>query len=141
MKVRILAGTALLVACVSACETQGEFVDEEQFGSIREEVISAEQLVEAIGPPSVAIPRADGTQIWHYRGIYRQADPSYYVPYLGLLIGTNSKKCTTLTVLVNADGSLSEWDYSTAKGSEFWASTSDKCDKDANAAEAEEPAP
>ena len=122
----------LIIACgfLAACETQGSYLKQEDVDQLQNDVQSAEQLVEVLGPPTVAIPRSDGDIVWLYRGVYKQADAGTYVPYLNFLIGTNSKTCTELSVVVSKDdGSLSDWQYKSEKDSEFWAKTDDRCDK------------
>ena len=119
----IFAGVLL-----TGCDTQGAFVKQEEFEALKAEIVSAEQLVETLGPPTVAIPRSDGNILWLYRGIYKQADAGNYVPYLNFFIGTNSKTCTQLSVVVSKDdGSLSEWQYVSEEDTEFWAKTDDQC--------------
>lgn len=121
-----------ILICVIAvgCSTQGAYVDSDKASSMQETVTTAQQLEEALGSPSVTIPRDDGTIMWVYEGIYTQADATQYIPYLGMLIGTNSKYCTRLTVLVDREtGALSDWNYKTAKDTDYWAKTDDKCDK------------
>ena len=118
----------LVLVAVTACHTQGSFVEEERFDELQSEVSNAEELYETLGPPSVTIPRADGNQIWVYEGVYTQADATRYVPLVDIIAGSNSQVCTRLTVVVNKDdGSLSEWDYSSAKDRDYWANTDNSC--------------
>lgn len=120
----------LLAILLSACATKGSYLDAEEAERIQEQVTTAQQLEEALGPPSVTIPRDDGTVMWVYEGIHVRADPHSYVPYLGLLLGTNSKECTRLTVLVDREnGQLSDWQYKTEEDRDYWAKTNDKCVK------------
>lgn len=127
MKTRI-AIVVVAVAIATGCSTQGEYLAEEDALAIKASIDSAQELHDALGSPSVTIPRDDGKIMWVYEGIYTQADATQYVPYLGLLIGTNSKYCTRLTVLVDREtGALSDWDYITAEDTDFWANTDDKC--------------
>ncbi len=122
--------TVALMACffVVACSTQGSYVEEEDALAIQESVTSAQELEEALGSPSVTIPRDDGTIMWVYEGIHTRADATQYIPYLGMLIGTNSKYCTRLTVVVDREtGALSDWSYRTAEDTDYWAKTDDKC--------------
>lgn len=121
-----------LLFCIFAvaCSTQGAYIEAEEATKVQESITTAQQLEEALGAPSVAIPMSDGKILWVYEGVHTTADPTTYIPYLNFLIGTNSKECTRLTVLVDRqNGELSDWQYVTASDTEFWASTSDKCGK------------
>ena len=103
-------------------------MEEEEYEALKSEVTTAEELVDALGPPSVTIPRSDGNQLWVYQGIYVQADVTRYIPLVDILAGTNSKTCTTISVVVNSDdGSLSDWEYETAKDRDYWADTDSNC--------------
>lgn len=122
--------TLLLCILAMGCSTQGAYVEAEDAIEIQESVSTAQQLEEALGSPSVTIPRDDGTIMWVYEGIHTRADATQYIPYLNMLIGTNSKYCTRLTVLVDREtGALSEWNYKTASDTDYWAKTDDKCAK------------
>ena len=120
---------ALLSSLIAAgCATKGAYIEPDEVAQVEKDVTNAKQLEEALGPPSVTIPLQDGRDVWVYEGVHVTADPTQYVPYLNLLIGTNSKKCTRLTVLVDREsGELSDWQYHTAKDTEYWAKTSDRC--------------
>ena len=122
---------ALLFGAIAAgCSTQGAYVEADQAEAARETVTTAEQLEAALGAPSVTIPLPEGKILWVYEGVHRTADPTSYVPYLNLLIGTNSKECTRLTVIVDRNsGELSDWQYLTTSATEHWTRTSDKCAK------------
>lgn len=122
---------ALLGALLAGgCATQGAYLETEQVDEIRQTVSTATELEAALGIPSVTVPRDDGTIMWVYEGIHVRADATQYIPYLNFLVGTNSKYCTRLTVLVDRDtGNLSDWDYKTAEDTDFWAKTDDKCDR------------
>ena len=120
---------ALLSCLIAAgCSTKGAYIKPEEVAQVEKDVTNAKQLEEALGPPSVTIPLQDGRDVWVYEGVHVTADPTQYIPYLNLLIGTNSKNCTRLTVLVDREtGELSDWQYHTAKDTEYWAKTSDRC--------------
>ena len=125
-KVRLSLLASLLL--LGACATDGAFVEEEQFEALKAEVTTAEALAEALGPPSVTIPRSDGNVLWVYEGIYVQADVTRYIPVVDLIAGTNSKTCSRISVVVNKDnGSLSEWEYVSAKDRDHWMETDDSC--------------
>jgi hypothetical protein len=118
----------LVCLLVAGCSTQGSYVKQEDVSAIQQSVTTAHQLHEALGTPSVTIPRDDGMVMWVYEGIHTRADATQYIPYLGMLIGTNSKFCTRLTVLVDQQtGALSDWNYRTATDTDYWAKTDDKC--------------
>ena len=120
----LLASLLLL----GACATDGAFVEEEEFEALKAEITSAEALAEALGPPSVTIPRSDGNFLWVYEGIYVQADVTRYIPVVDLIAGTNSKTCSRISVVVNRDdGSLSDWEYVSAKDRDHWAETDNSC--------------
>lgn len=128
-----LSVVCLLVLCIAlaGCETQGAFIEEEEAAAMQASIVSAEELVAKLGPPSVTIPRSDGKTLWVYEGVYTEAGATSYLPYVNLLIGMNTQKCTRLTVLVDGyDGALSEWEYVTAEDIDYWAKTDDKCDRD-----------
>ncbi len=123
---RISLLASLLV--LSACATDGAFVEEQEFEVLKAEITSAEALAEALGPPSVTIPRSDGNFLWVYEGIYVQADVTRYIPVVDLIAGTNSKTCSRISVVVSKDdGSLSDWEYVSAKDRDHWAETDDRC--------------
>ena len=127
------ATVCLLMSCLIAasCSTKGAYIQPDEVAEVEKNATNAKQLEEALGPPSVTIPLQDGQDVWVYEGVHVTADPTQYVPYLGLLLGTNSKKCTRLTVLVDREtGELSDWQYHTAKDTEYWAKTSDRCQED-----------
>ena len=129
MRTRIIV-PALIALFAAGCSTEGAYVDADQLKAAQESVTTAEQLEQALGSPSVTIPLSDGNILWVYEGIHTVADPTSYIPYLNLLIATNSKKCTRLTVVVDHDnGQLSDWRYVTAKDTDYWAKTSDTCGK------------
>ena len=121
----------LSVACTTllgACHTQGAYIKDDQVPKLRETVTTAEQLEKELGTPSLTIPRDDGKTMWVYQGVHNYAGAGSYIPYLSLLVGTNEKICTRLTVLVDHEnGHLSDWQFSSEKDSDFWANTSDKC--------------
>lgn len=120
---------ALLFCILAAgCSTQGAYIEAEDATEVQESITTAQQLEEALGAPSVTIPMSDGKILWVYEGVHTTADPTSFIPYLNFLIGTNSKKCTRLTVLVDREnGELSDWQYVTASDTDYWARTSDKC--------------
>ena len=123
---------------IAGCDTEGAFLKEQRYEELKAEVRTAEELFEALGPPSVTIPRADGQQVWVYEGVYTQADATRYVPYLDLIAGTNSQTCTRLTVVVdNEDGSLSDWEYKSEKDRDYWAKTDNSCSKKKKDSDAE----
>ena len=124
---RLLA--ILVMTCaLEGCATGGAYLEPEKAHNLEQSITTAEQLEKALGVPSVTIPREDGKTMWVYQGIHKTADAGTYVPYLNFLIGGNDKKCTRLSVLVDRDtGKLSDWQYSSATGHEFWAKTNDKC--------------
>ncbi len=113
---------------LSACATDGAFVEEQEFEALKAEITTAEALAEALGPPSVTIPRSDGSFLWVYEGIYVQADVTRYIPVVDLIAGTNSKTCSRISGVVSKDdGSLSDWEYLSAKDRDHWAETDDRC--------------
>ena len=125
---RLLVVPAVLL--VTGCATEGAYLETEQVDEIKASVTTATELEAALGIPSVTVPRDDGNIMWVYEGIYVRADATQYVPYLNLLVGTNSKYCTRLTVLVDREtGELSGWDYKIAEDTDFWAKTDDRCQK------------
>lgn len=129
---------ACLIAIIGAllaagCATRGAYLEAEEIDGIQQSITTATELEASLGIPSVTVPRDDGTVMWVYEGIHVRADATQYIPYLSLLVGTNSKYCTRLTVLVDRDtGTLSNWDYTVGKDRDFWARTDDKCVKPAD---------
>ena len=120
----IVASLTLL----AACSTSGAYLKPEKEQNLEQSVTSAGQLEQALGIPSLTIPREDGKIMWVYDGIHKSAGVTTYIPYLNLLAGYNNKNCTRLTVLVDRDmGKLSDWHYSSSKDVEYWAKTDDKC--------------
>ncbi len=127
---RKVAILIFLIAISAGCSTSGSYLAEEDVAEVQESITTAQQLQVELGTPSVTIPRDDGTIMWVFEEIYRPADPTNYIPYLGMLIGTNSKYCTRLTVLVDREtGSLSDWNYEIEEDTDYWAKTDDKCMK------------
>ena len=123
-RIGLLASLLLL----SACATDGAFVEEEEFEALKAKITSAEALAEALGPPSVTIPRSDGDFPWVYEGIYVQPDVTRKFPVVDLIAGTNSKTCSRITGVVSKDdGSLSDWQYLTARDRDHWTETDDSC--------------
>ncbi len=123
-KVGLLASLLLL----GACATDGAFVEEEEFEALKAEITTAEALAEALGPPSVTIPRSDGNFLWVYEGLYVQPDVTRYIPVVDIIAGTNSKTCSRISVVVSKDdGSLSDWEYLSAKDRDHWTETDDSC--------------
>ena len=122
--------TLLLCATLIGCTTNGEYVKAEEATSLQETVSNATELEEALGPPSVTIPRNDGKIKWVYEGVFQTADATSYIPYVGLIIGRNNQRCTRLSVLVDKEtGNLSDWVYLSEKDSDHWANTDEKCIK------------
>lgn len=125
---RLLAVPIILLA--TGCATEGAYLKTEQVDEIKASVTTATELEATLGIPSVTVPRDDGNIMWVYEGIHVRADPTQYIPYLNFLVGTNSKFCTRLTVLVDREtGALSDWDYKTGEDTDFWAKTDDRCQK------------
>jgi hypothetical protein len=125
---KVTIGALLSCLIAAGCSTKGAYIKAEEVAEVQETVTTAAQLEEALGPPSVTIPLQDGRDVWVYEGVHVTADATQYIPYLNFLIGTNSKECTRLTVLVDKEtGELSDWQYHTAKDTEYWAKTSDRC--------------
>ncbi len=125
-KIRFGLLASLLV--LAGCATDGAFIEEDEFEALKAEITSAEALAEALGPPSVTIPRSDGNILWVYEGIYVTPDVTRYIPVVDLIAGTNSKTCSQISVVVSsADGSLSDWEYQTAKDRDHWTETDDSC--------------
>lgn len=113
---------------LAACATDGAFVEEQEFEALKAEITTAEALAEALGPPSVTIPRSDGNYLWVYEGLYVQPDVTRYIPVVDLIAGTNSKTCSRISVVVSKDdGSLSDWQYLSAKDRDHWTETDDSC--------------
>lgn len=118
----------IVVSVLAGCYTGGAYIKEDEFAKLQENIRTAEQLEQALGTPTVTVPRDDGKIMWVYQGIHKSANALTYVPYLNFLASGNDKECTRLTVLVERDsGKLSDWQYSAVTDSEFWAKTSDKC--------------
>ncbi|MDJ0907716.1 MAG: hypothetical protein QNI99_00875 [Woeseiaceae bacterium] len=123
-----LIGLLASLLVLSACSTDGAFLEEQEYEAIKAEIANAEELVDALGPPSVTIPRSDGNIVWVYEGVYTQADVTRYIPYVDLVAGTNSKTCTRISVVVNKDdGSLSDWEYLSEKDRDHWSNTNNSC--------------
>ncbi len=121
-------GAVLMCLFVAGCGTAGAYLEPEVAQQTQETVTTAEQLEQALGIPTLTIPRADGKTMWVYEGIYKSAGFTSYIPYLNLVAGYNNKTCTRLSVLVDREtGALSDWKYSADDDQEYWAKTDDKC--------------
>ena len=127
-QIPVLFGLLSFAFVAVGCSTQGAFIEEDAAAELQASVATAEELEAALGSPSVTIPRSDGTIMWVYEGVYTVAGPTSWIPYVNLVAGMNNQKCTRLTVLVDReDGTLSDWQYVTAKDIDYWANTDDKC--------------
>jgi hypothetical protein len=117
-----------MVLSLSACSTVGSYVEEDRAQEVISSVKTAQELSDALGIPSVTIPRADGTAMWVYEGVFRTANAASYIPYVGILAGRSNKKCTRLTAVVDMQtGAVSDVKYETAKDSDFWTTYKEKC--------------
>jgi len=121
----------LAVCALLGCTTSGAYLEANKAHELEQSVTTAQQLESALGTPSVTIPLEDGKVMWVYQRIHKRMNAAGYIPYVNLMAGGNKKQCTRLTVLVDKDtGKLSDWQYSTEQGSEFWARTNDRCKPD-----------
>lgn len=127
MAARTIVMGVVALGVIQACSTEGAYLESERAQTLEQSIKSAEELEKALGTPTVAVPMEDGKTLWVYQGIYKQANAASYIPYVGLVAGGNNKKCTRLSVIVDPEGKLSNWSYSTDTGSEYWAKLSDKC--------------
>lgn len=127
MTVRTVVMGVVALGVIAACSTEGAYLEAERAQTLERSIKSAEELERALGTPTVTVPMEDGKTLWVYQGIYKQANAASYIPYVGLVAGRNNKKCTRLSIIVDREGKLSNWNYSTDTGSEFWARLSDKC--------------
>ena len=129
-KLLLLMSVLMLVA---GCATDGEYVSAEEISDIRDEVATASELEERLGPPSVTIPIDESSVKWVYEGVHVKAGVTRYIPLVDIVAGVNHKECTRLTVLVDRrTGALSDWRYAQAKATDHWTRTSDKCTNSAN---------
>ncbi|MCC5885138.1 MAG: hypothetical protein JJT88_01760 [Gammaproteobacteria bacterium] len=117
----------LLLGALSACSTQGTFVEEEEAFEFEQSITSAADLTEVLGIPSVTVPMDDGSAVWIYEGIHKRPNAAAYIPYVSILASGNDKTCTRLSVRVHADGSLSDWSYVRENATEHWTRKSDRC--------------
>lgn len=118
------------IGCVAGCSTQGEYIEPEAMEALQAEITTAQDLEKALGTPTVTVPRDDGKVMWVYEGVHTAPGATSYIPYLGLLIGQNAQRCTRLSVLVDREtGALSEWTYTNAEDTDYWARTDDHCEK------------
>lgn len=118
----------LLCTFVTACHTQGDYLKEDDVEDMQTSITTAEELEAELGSPSTTVPMIDGKVMWVYEGVHTMRDPTNFVPYLGILVGTNSQKCTRLTVLVDRDnGELSDWKYVSDTDTDHWSNTDNKC--------------
>jgi hypothetical protein len=117
-----------LLAVLAACQTQGTYIDDEQVDQLQGSISTAQELEVALGIPTVTIPRDDGSVMWVYEGVFTRPGATAYIPYLNYLVGTNAKRCTRLSVLVDREtGRLSNWSYSTSKDLDLWYRRDDRC--------------
>ncbi len=127
MIIRLIAAL-FVVAFLSACQTQGHYIDQEEAAEIRESVKSAEDLYTALGTPSVTIPKGQGKVLWVYEGVHTTPGVTQFIPYLNYAIGTNDQKCTTLSVVIDeATGLVEDWAYHAKEDTDHWTNRDETC--------------
>lgn len=118
----------LISIALVGCATRGEYMKQSDVTSLQSEIVTASQLEERLGPPSVTIPRGDGKIKWVYQGVQVTAGATSYIPYVSIFAGINHKECSRLTVLVDQQtGELSDWQYEAEKDVDHWSKTNEKC--------------
>ena len=121
----------LLCVLLAACQTQGTYVEQEEVDSIRDQVTTAEQLYEALGAPSVTIPKGNGKALWVYEGVHTTPGVTQFIPYLSIAIGRDNQKCTKLSVTVDQEtGLVEQWDYLIEEDSDHWTQRDESCEAD-----------
>jgi hypothetical protein len=101
----------LLSACVAllctACASSGVQVTEEQAQAFQVGRSNYNEVVAALGPPTVTTTSSNGTRIAVYSYAAVQSRPQNFSPYIGPFVSGYDTKSTAVTFTFDARGILS----------------------------------
>lgn len=99
---------AIIAAYVlSGCASYGVMVTEKQAAQFKRGETSEEQIISALGKPTT-ITTTNGVRMLIYTGVYAQARPASFIPFIGPFVGGTDSQVSHVIFKFDEHGKLAE---------------------------------
>ena len=101
--VAVIIATIILTGCAS----YGVMVTDQQAAQFKRGETTEAQIVAALGKPTT-ITTTNGSRTLAYTGVYAQARPSSFIPFIGVLVGGTDSQVSHVVFKMDEGGKLAD---------------------------------
>ena len=101
-----------IVVCLSGCVSYGNQIDKGYAQQLKKGVTTEQEVVANLGKPQTITINSNGNKILHYMYTTSSAKASSFIPIYGAFAGGATSETTMLTVTLDEQGVVSDWNYS-----------------------------
>lgn len=99
----VVVAAGVLVIC--GCVASGVIINEQQVQSFKRGETTEGQIIAALGAPT-SRSNINGVRSISYTGVYAQARPASFIPYIGGLVGGSDVRHSSYTFTFDSSGKL-----------------------------------
>jgi len=92
---------------LSGCASYGVMVTDQQAAQFKRGETSETQIISALGKPTT-VTTTNGLRTLTYTGVYAQARPASFIPFIGLLAGGTDSQVSQVVFKLDEHGKLSD---------------------------------
>lgn len=111
---RATPAAIILAATLTACASSGVRVTDDQMSQFREGQTTRQEVITALGSPTMNVRNADGTSALIYSYFEARTRGSTFIPIVGAFVGGADTRQNTVTINFDRDGVMQS--YSSTSG-------------------------
>lgn len=106
----------IILSCLTilGCASVGTKIDQDKVSQIKEGVTTKQEVIALLGNPYMNTLSSDSKEILMYQYAHTQTRPSTMIPVVGLFTGGADTSQQILQVLINKDGVVEKYTFSTS---------------------------